>query len=232
MARAKRPPAPGSRPTTGSRYFGHSAWQWDPKTRQYYYHKFYIQQPDLNWYNPEVHQAFKDIISFWLQRGVGGFRFDAITTLFEDPSLADEGVVKDKNGKPVINAYGDPELDDSKTNNLPGVHTVMQEMRAHADTFDSNTFPGTRVLIGETYLPNIGELRKMYGPPDKPEFELPMDTQVGFINKLDVAAFRQKLTDVETSIGGNTPLLVFDNHDNPRSTRAMATACTTPTSSA
>ncbi len=43
-----------------------------------------------------------------------------------------------------------------------------------------------------------------------------MDTQVGFINKLDVAAFRKKLTDVETEIGGDTPLLVFDNHDNPR----------------
>jgi alpha-glucosidase len=44
------------------------------------------------------------------------------------------------------------------------------------------------VLIGETYLPNIAELAKQYGPPDKPEFQLPMDTQVGFINKLDVAA--------------------------------------------
>jgi alpha-glucosidase len=62
----------------------------------------------------------------------------------EDPSLADEGVVKDKDGKPVINAYGDPVLDDSKTDNLPGVHTVMQEMRAHADTFSSAAFPGTR----------------------------------------------------------------------------------------
>ena len=53
-----------------------------------------------------------------------------------------------------------------------------------------DAFPGTRVLIGETYLPNIEELAKMYGPPGKPEFHLPMDTQVAFINKLDVAAFR------------------------------------------
>ena len=56
----------------------------------------------------------------------------------------------------------------------------------------------------------------MYGTPDKPEFHLPMDTQVGFINKLDVAAFRAKLNDVETQLDGNIPLLVFDNHDNPR----------------
>ena len=208
--------SPGQPPNNWESDFGHSAWQWDPKTRQYYYHAFYIQQPDLNWNNTAVHQAFKDIISFWLKRGVGGFRFDAITNLFEDPRLADETVIKGRDGKPLINAFGDPVLNDSKTNNLPGVHTVMQEMRAHMDTFDSANFPGTRVLIGETYLRNIGELRKMYGTPAHPEFELPMDTQLGFINKLDVATFRAKLVDAETKIGGNTPLLVFDNHDNPR----------------
>jgi alpha-glucosidase len=206
----------GAPPNNWQSEFGHSAWQWDEKTRQYYYHKFYIQQPDLNWNNPKVHEAFKEIVQFWLQRGVGGFRFDAITTLYEDPSLADEGVVKDRNGNPVINAYGDPQLDNSKTDNQPGLHAVVQEMRATADSFNSTRFPGQRVMIGETYLPNIAELAKMYGSENKPEFELPMDTQVGFINKLDVAQFRAKLTDVETQIDGNTPLLLFDNHDNPR----------------
>jgi alpha-glucosidase len=210
---AEGKPAP---PNNWQSYFGHSAWQWDNNTRQYYYHKFYIQQPDLNWYNPKVHEAFKDIIAFWMNRGVAGFRFDAITTLFEDPKLTDEGIVKGKDGKPVINAYGDPKLDDTKTNNLPGVHPVMQEMRAAMDAFNSDTFPGTRVLIGETYLTNIGDLAKQYGKAQKPEFHLPMDTQLGFINKLDVAEFRAKLNDVETRIGGNMPLLVFDNHDNPR----------------
>jgi alpha-glucosidase len=65
-------------------------------------------------------------------------------------------------------------------------------------------------------MPNTAELAKMYGSPAAPEFELPMDTQVGMINKLDVAEFRARLTDVETRIGRNTPLLLFDNHDNPR----------------
>jgi alpha-glucosidase len=208
--------SPGEPPNNWQSYFGHSAWQWDPKTRQYYYHKFYIQQPDLNWHNPKVHQAFKDIVAFWLERGVGGFRFDAITTLYEDPQLRDEGVVKDKNGNPVINAYGDPQLDDSRTNNQPGVHAVIAEMRAEADKFNSNRFPGTRVLIGETYLPNVAELASMYGTPREPEFQLPMDTQVGFINKLDVTEFRSRLTDAETRIDGHIPLLLFDNHDNPR----------------
>jgi len=66
-------------------------------------------------------------------------------------------------GKPVINAFGDPQLDGSKTDNQPGLHEVMEEMRPEADKFDSSEFPGTRVLIGETYLPNIGELKKCMG---------------------------------------------------------------------
>jgi len=206
----------GQPPNNWQSDFGHSAWEWDEKTRQDYYHKFYIQQPDVNWDNPKIHEAFKDIVAFWLKRGVGGFRFDAITTLFEDPNLTDEDVLLDKDGKSYLNAYGDVALNDTRTNNLPGTHAVMQEFRAFSDTFNSPRFPGTRVLIGETYLPNIGELAKQYGPPDHPEFQLPMDTQIGFINKLDVATFRAKLNDAETQLNGNTPLLVFDNHDNPR----------------
>jgi alpha-glucosidase len=206
----------GEVPNNWQSDFGHSAWEWDEKTRQYYYHKFYIQQPDLNWNNPKVHQAFKDIIAFWLKRGVGGFRFDAITTLYEDPNLVDDDILKDKNGNTYLNNYGDIALNDTRTNNLPGVHPVMQEMRAFADKFDSNKFPGTRVLIGETYLPNIAELEKQYGAPDHPEFQLPMDTQIGFINKLDVATFRARLTDAEEHLDDHTPLLVFDNHDNAR----------------
>jgi alpha-glucosidase len=206
----------GAPPNNWQSEFGHTAWQWDEKTRQYYYHKFYIQQPDLNWDNPKVHEAFKDIIGFWLKRGVAGFRFDAITTLFEDPGLADENIVRDKDDNPLINAFGEPEVDGLKTEFLPGVHPVMQEMRAYSDTFNSASFPGKRVLIGETYLPNIAALATEYGTAEKPEFHLPMDTQLGFINKLDVAQFRAKLTDMETGIGGNIPLAVFSNHDNPR----------------
>ena len=206
----------GDPPNNWQSLFGHSAWQWDTTTRQYYYHKFYIQQPDLNWNNPAVHKAFEEIIDFWLKRGVGGFRFDAITTLFEDPSLADEGVLRDKDGKMIVNAYGDPQLDNSKTDNQPGVHAVIQEMRAATDRFNTEAYPGTRVLIGETYLPNIDELARMYGHPGKPEFHLPMDTQVAFINKLDVNTFRTKLTEAETSLHHHTPLLLFDNHDRPR----------------
>jgi len=196
--------------------FGHSGWEWDEKTRQYYYHKFYIQQPDVNWENPKMHEAFKDIIRFWLDRGVGGFRFDAITTLYEDPSFADEPLVKDEAGNPVLNEFGDQKTDKSNTVGLPGFHTVMNEVRVTSDAFPSTDFPGTRVLIGETYPHNIGELAAMYGTRNKPELHLPMDMQIGIINKLDVSQFRARISEVETGIHGNVPLIVFDNHDNPR----------------
>ncbi len=195
---------PGQPPNNWQSAFGHSAWQYSPKTDQWYYHKFYIQQPDLNWRNPKVEQAMWGNVRFWLKKGVAGFRLDAVPTLFEDPSLKDEQIL------PGSNKYGDPNIDGSLTENLPEVHKVMRDLRDVTDGF-----PGNRVLIGETYLPNIQELQKWYGA-NHDELQLPMDMQVGFMNKLDVNQFRDRINEVEHDIDDNQPLLVFDNHDNPR----------------
>ncbi|HEY0796900.1 MAG TPA: alpha-glucosidase [Acidisarcina sp.] len=186
--------------------FGHSAWEWMPSRKQFYYHEFYKQQPDLNWRNPAVEKAMFDTVRFWLDRGVAGFRFDAIPTLFEDPTLQDETVLEG------TNAYGDPRLDTRLTENLPEVHDVMRRLRIMVDKY-----PGDRVLIGETYLPNVQELDKWYGGEKHDELQLPMDMQVGFTNKLDAPLLRQRINDAETQIHGSQPLFVFDNHDNPRS---------------
>ncbi len=191
--------------------FGHSAWQYDPTTKQYYYHKFYIQQPDLNWRNPEVQQAMFNVLRFWLDRGVAGFRLDAIDTLLEDPTLADEEYVHEKNGDIKLNAFGDKEVDGKKSENLPEVHEIIKKMRAVIASY-----PGDRVLIGETYLPNVQELDKWYGGAAQDELQLPMDMQVGFINKLDAPLFRKRLVEAATSVHGGRPLFVFDNHDNKR----------------
>ena len=186
--------------------FGGSAWQWVPARKQFYYHFFYIQQPDLNWRNPEVQKAMYDTIRFWLDKGVAGFRFDAVPTLFEDPKLTNE---EELGG---INAQGDPKLKEDYQNNLPEVHDIMRDIRKIADTY-----PGNRVLIGETYLPNVAELDKWYGGAKRDELELPMDMLVGFTNHLDAKALRTRISEAETDIDGNQPLFVFDNHDNVRS---------------
>ena len=196
--------ANGGPPNNWISLFGHSAWQREPQRQQYYYHEFYKQQPDLNWNNRAVRDAMYDMIRFWMKRGVAGFRLDAITNLFEDPQFRDEPLL------PGTNAYGDPIVNQQYTNNLPKVHEVLRELRQL-----TNEFPD-RVLIGETYLPNIQELARMYGAKND-ELQLPMDTQMGFLNRRSADDFRQKLRDAETGLGGNMPLLVFDNHDNQRS---------------
>jgi alpha-glucosidase len=208
----------GEPPSNWESLFGHSAWQWDEKTRQYYYHRFYVQQPDLNWSNPKVRRAFEDVLSFWLKKGVGGFRFDAVGELFEDPNLADQKVIRDANGNVVLNKYGDPELGGSEGSydtDTP-LHNVLREMRATVDKFDSDKFPGKRAMVAEVWMPTAQALSKYYGTPDKPEFELPMDGLVGFDNKFSVPSYRAQLEDAELRLNGNVPLLVFTNHDSWR----------------
>ncbi len=195
--------------------FGHSAWEWDPARKQYYYHRFYIQQPDLNWNNPEVRKAMYDVERFWIGRGAAGFRLDAITSLFEDPTFSDEDYLLGSDGKPLINAYGDKEVQTDKTDNLPEVNNILRDLRKVADETQGRKV----ILIGETYLRSVDDLRKMYGE-NNDELDLPMDMQVGFppngANLLDVDRFRQRINEAETGISGEMPLFVFDNHDNPR----------------
>ena len=188
--------------------FGGSAWEWVPARKQFYYHMFYKQQPDLNWRNPAVESAMFKVLKFWLDRGVAGFRLDAVPTLFEDPKLRNS---LETGG---INALGDPNLNDLYTNNLPEIHDVIRRMRALIDKY-----PGDRVLIGETYLPNTAALDAWYGGAAQDELHLPMDMLVGFSqdSKLTAPHFRRYLDEAETQLHGSQPLLVFDNHDNVRS---------------
>ncbi len=188
--------------------FGGSAWEWVPARKQFYYHKFYKQQPDLNWSNPAVEQAMFDTMRFWLDRGVAGFRLDAIPTLFEDPDLRDEPEVGG------VNAQGDPNLKSIYTEDLPRVHETIRRMRTMV-----SKYPGDRVLIGETYLPNTAALDQWYGGATKDELQLPMDMLVGFGTgaHFDAVYFRKYITEAETDLNGSQPLFVFDNHDNVRS---------------
>lgn len=222
----------GQPPNNWISIFGHSAWQYDAARRQYYYHAFYKEQPDLNWRNPEVRKAMYDTMRFWMKRGASGFRLDAVTSLFEDAQFRDESV------RPGRNAYGDPNVSREYTDNLPEVHDVLREMRKVTDEFSG------RILIGETYLPNVEELAKMYGRAGD-ETQLPMDMQFAMHGNFSAAVFRQKLREAETQLNGNLPLLVTDNHDNRRSwdrlgdgrhndaiARLMATLLLTPRATA
>jgi alpha-glucosidase len=82
----------GGPPNNWLSRFGGSAWTWDDKTGQYYYHSFLEEQPDLNWRTPAVRQAMAEVLRFWLQRGVDGFRVDASAVLIEDDLLRDDPI--------------------------------------------------------------------------------------------------------------------------------------------
>src|SRR5690242_7286700 len=78
------------RPNNWLSVFGGSAWALDEPSGRYYYHRFYREQPSLNWNNPEVRTAMQEVLSFWIDRGVDGFRLDALHGLVVDAQLRDE----------------------------------------------------------------------------------------------------------------------------------------------
>lgn len=184
---------------------GGPAWEWVPARKQFYYHAFYKQQPDLNWRNPAVQEAMFKSVKFWLNRGVAGFRLDAIPELIEDAQLRNE---TETGG---LNDQGDPNLTGNYQFNQPEVHDVLRRLRAMVDKY-----PGDRVLIGETYLHSTAVLDQWYGGPAHDELQLPMDTQAGF-GSFNAARIRQLIDEAETQLHGSQPLFVFDNHDNIRS---------------
>ena len=106
--------------------FGGSAWEWDETTRQYYYHSFLKEQPDLNWRNPAVRNAMYDVLRFWLDRGVDGFRVDVIWMMIKDDLFRDNTISAE---------YGDEAPSNHRllpiyNTNRPEVHEIVAEMRS------------------------------------------------------------------------------------------------------
>ena len=141
----------------------------------------------------------------WLDRGVAGFRLDAIPELVEDAQLRNE---TETGG---LNDQGDPNLAGNYQFNQPEAHDVLHRLRAMVDKYSDD-----RVLIGETYVHSTAALDQWYGGPAHDELQLPMDTQVGF-GSFNAPRLRQLIEEAETELHGSQPLFVFDNHDNIRS---------------
>lgn len=184
--------------------FGGSAWEWDGRTNQYYYHSFLKEQPDLNWRNPAVKQAMYDVLRFWLDRGVDGFRVDVLWLLIKDDQFRDN---------PENPAYvpGEPshnQLLPFYTANRPEVHAIVAEMRSVTDTYPD------RVLIGEIYLP-IEQLVTYYGH-DLKGAHLPFNFQL-LQTAWNAASIAQIVQGYEAALPhGAWPNWVLGNHDNER----------------
>jgi len=192
---------PNQPPNNWISIFGGPAWTFDPQTGQWYYRIFYSAQPDLNWRNPKVEKAMFDVTRWWYQRGVSGFRLDAVDTLFEDPKLTDNPVL------PGISKYGDPNMESKYNTKLPELHGVLQRLRKVADENGA-------VLIGETWTRNIDELKLYYGGHGK-ELQMPMDLMFTTVNKLSAPEFRRQIAAADGA--GGWPVYVISNHDIVRS---------------
>jgi len=192
---------PGKPPNNWISIFGGPAWKFDPTTNQYYYHFFYAAQPDLNWRNPAVEKAMLDTTRWWYQRGVAGFRLDAVDRLFEDPELRDNPVLAG------TNAQGDPITEDKYNSNYPEVHEELQKLRKVADKSGA-------VLIGETWTSNVEQLNRYYGDGGN-ELQMPMDFMFMTVDKLSPPEFRKQIAAVNGAQGW--PVFVISNHDKVRS---------------
>lgn len=165
-----RDPAPdGGPPNNWVSMFGGGAWQWHEPTGQYYLHTFLDQQADLNWRNPEVREAMFDTLRFWLDRGVDGFRVDAIDLVLKDEQFRDNPVNPDwKEGEPYAN-----KLFTKYTRNQPGIHELIASMRTVVDEYSPE-----RMLCGELYLP-VKQLVAYYGYRS-PELHMPLNLEIAW----------------------------------------------------
>jgi alpha-glucosidase len=123
--------------------FGGSAWTFDEERGRYYLHSFYPEQPDLDWRNPELVDAMHGVFRFWLERGVDGFRLDAIDRLVKDPELRDDPPASEPFGLPVREDQAKLALSNSR--NHPDIAAALAGIRGAV---------GDAFLVGEVYLPS------------------------------------------------------------------------------
>jgi alpha-glucosidase len=201
-----RDPAPdGGPPNNWLSEFGGPAWTLDKATGQYWYHAYLPEQPDLNWRNPRVREAMLEVLRFWLDRGVDGFRVDAIHHLFEDERLRDNPLNLDwgpgqSPARRVIRAH---------TMDQPEVQEAVAAMRRIGDSY-----PGQRVLIGEAYLP-IDRLMAYYGA-GLAGFQLPFNFHL-LSTPWEAGAIAGLIERYEAALPqGAWPNWVLGNHDRSR----------------
>ncbi|MBX6340831.1 MAG: alpha-amylase, partial [Thermomicrobiaceae bacterium] len=200
-----RDPAPdGGPPNNWLSVFGGPAWEWDERTGQYYYHAFLVKQPDLNWRNPELRRAMLDVLRFWLDRGVDGFRVDALWFLLEDERLRDDPPNPD--WEPGSDPYHS--ILPVYSSDLPEVHDVVAEMRRVLDEYPE------RLMIGELYLP-IPRLVAYYGAGGAGA-HLPANFHL-ILTAWDAARIRALIDTYEGFLPAYAwPNWVLGNHDRSR----------------
>ena len=204
-----KPGKDGKEPNNWGSVFGGSAWEYDEATDMYYLHNFSKKQPDLNWENPKVREEIYEMMKWWCDRGIDGFRMDVISMISKDQRFLD-GVVKD-------GLFGDP---GPYIFHGPRVHEFLQEMnREVLSKYDIMT-------VGETSGVTI-EDAKLYAGADRNELNMVFQFEHVSIgdgdygkwttDRYDFMEFKQIMNDWQEKLDENTwNSLFLDNHDQPR----------------
>ena len=204
-----RPAKDGKEPNNWGSCFSGSAWEYDNTTDMYFLHLFSRKQPDLNWDNPKVRREVYDMMNWWLDKGVDGFRMDVISLISKDQTFPD--------GEPGINGYASF----NEPANGPHVHEYLQEMRREV-------LDGRETLtVGECSGVTLDEAKK-YARSDGKELNMVfqfehMDVDADGTNKwsdkkMDLRDLKKILTKWQKgldTIAWNS--LFWENHDQPRS---------------
>jgi alpha-glucosidase len=171
------------------------AWTLDPERGRYYLHNFAPEQPDLDWWNPEVRDEFDRILRFWFNRGVAGFRIDVAHALISDQKLRDD---------PVIPGLG---LRRFYSMHRPETHEILRDWRSLADRYEP-----PRLLLGEAYTLDVREWVRYFGE-DSDELDLAFAFTLTHA-ELDAAEMRSVVATIEAALPpGAWPCWTGSNHD-------------------
>jgi alpha-glucosidase len=196
-----RPPNNWYTPFSGRALtLGGSAWEWDAPTRQFYLHSFAVEQADLNWRNPQVVRAAHDVVRFWLEMGVDGFRMDVVNYFIKDDQLR---------SNPIALSLRPPDWQRHVYDrNRPETHALLKEIRRIAGGY------GERMLVGEVFLNDPREVVRYYGDND----ELHLAFNFAFLfQPWRARAFLDEALRFESLLpAGAWPTTTLSNHDQPR----------------
>lgn len=197
----------GDEPNNWESIFGGSAWEYDENTEEYYLHVFSRKQPDLNWENPNVRQDLYKMINWWLDKGIDGFRVDAISHIKKVPGFPD--MINQENKRYVPSFEGHM--------NRPGIHLFLDELKR--ETFDQYDI----MTVGEANGVTVEDAGLWVGE-EKGKFNMVFQFEhlelwnKSADNSLDIHALKCTLTKWQKGLEGNGwNALFLENHDQPRS---------------
>ena len=199
------PKPDGSEPNNWESIFNGSTWEFDESTKQYYFHLFSKKQPDLNWENPDVRQAVFEMMNWWFEKGIDGFRVDAITHIKKNFEAGDLPVPDGKKFAPAF----DVDM------NQPGIQEWLQEMK------NKSLSRYNIMTVGEANGVTPNDAEEWVGE-EKGKFNMIFQFEhLGLWStgdtKFDVKSYKQVLNHWQKqleNVGWNA--LFIENHDQPR----------------